>query len=163
MLPQQQEHGICLYYPEYFETYACESVDVVYDVQLRTKVSLPLHLIKIQLTTALSLSLYMSVALPTEYLLLDLEVSSGGEIYDIGVVRGEESVNYQSGSKAHLNALAEFGVGAKAVVGHNLISHDLEILKACGPENKVLQLPVIDTLLLSPYVFLVLTTVDKGL
>ena len=82
----------------------------------------------------------MSVALPTEYLLLDLEVSSGGEIHDIGVVRGEESVNYQSGSKAHLNALAEFGVGAKAVVGHNLISHDLEILKA-WTGNKVLQLP----------------------
>ena len=41
----------------------------------------------------------MSVALPTEYLLLDLEVSSGGEIYDIGVVRGEESVNYQVGQR----------------------------------------------------------------
>ena len=107
----------------------------------------------IKMAVSSHVSREMNLGLPPEYLLLDLEVSLGGEIHNIGIIRGEESVNYQSGSKVHLNALAEFGNGAKAVVGHNIASHDLEILRARDPENKLLQLPVIDTLLLSPLCF----------
>ena len=88
-----------------------------------------------------------------EYLLLDFEVSLKGQIQDIGAIRGKETFRLKSGSKKSLEALAEFSKGASVVIGHNLIKHDLEYLRAVQPNHPILDLPVVDTLQLSPLCF----------
>ena len=51
---------------------------------------------------------------------------------------------------AALDALVQ---GASFVLGHNFIRHDLPILKQQAPQLALHQLPVVDTLLLSPLAF----------
>ncbi|MBL0077263.1 MAG: RecQ family ATP-dependent DNA helicase [Rhodocyclaceae bacterium] len=45
------------------------------------------------------------------------------------------------------------GDGASFVLGHNVVRHDLNILRAAAPELALLKLPVVDTLVLSPLAF----------
>ena len=45
-----------------------------------------------------------------------------------------------------LAELTRFSAGAKALVGHNLIEHDLRYVRDADPRNALLDLPVIDTL-----------------
>jgi len=52
-----------------------------------------------------------------------------------------------------LDALDTLGEGASFVLGHNVIDHDLPILKQQAPTLALHQLPVIDTLRLSPLAF----------
>src|ERR1039458_908240 len=54
------------------------------------------------------------------------------------------------GASSELNNLAQ---GAKCLLGHNLVRHDLPILRERAPELPILQLPIIDTLVLSPICF----------
>ena len=49
--------------------------------------------------------------------------------------------------------LDEFADGATRLVGHNVIEHDLELLANHAPKLKLLGLPAIDTLYLSPLAF----------
>ncbi len=49
-----------------------------------------------------------------------------------------------------LAALDDFAEGAQFLVGHNIIEHDLELLSRHAPNLKLLNLPAIDTLYLSP-------------
>ncbi|MCT7342093.1 hypothetical protein N5K55_19865 [Pseudomonas aeruginosa] len=52
-----------------------------------------------------------------------------------------------------LSRLDTMGKGASFVLGHNVIEHDLAILRQQAPQLKLHQLPVIDTLRLSPLAF----------
>lgn len=49
-----------------------------------------------------------------------------------------------------LQQLAEFAGGARYVVGHNIITHDLSYIRRVAPSSTLLDKPVIDTLYLSP-------------
>ena len=88
-------------------------------------------------------------------LLLDLEVSHQGRILKLGAVRGEltleraGSVTLQTLAK-DLSSLAS---GAACLLGHNLMRHDLPVLRAQVSDLPLLRLPVIDTLVLSPICF----------
>ncbi len=88
-------------------------------------------------------------------LLLDLEVSLSGRILKLGAVLREETLLY-SGSFALAEALAKLAKladSATCVVGHNIVTHDLERLRHVAPDLRLLRLPVIDTLVLSPIAF----------
>lgn len=55
--------------------------------------------------------------------------------------------------KGALEKLDRFADGAEFLLGHNLIAFDIPHLKAAQPNLRLLKLPVIDTLLLSPLAF----------
>ena len=88
-------------------------------------------------------------------LALDLELSPTGLLLKVGaVLNGEILVSHRSdGAKDALAQLAEWTTRGAAVVGHNLVRHDLHRLRAMLPAHPVLQLPVVDTLVLSPIAF----------
>jgi ATP-dependent DNA helicase RecQ len=89
-------------------------------------------------------------------LALDLETTrSGGRIRRIGAVFREQAYEW-SGNGALREALArlqDFGRQAAYVLGHNLFNHDWPLLKGVAPGLGLLELPVIDTLFLSPLAF----------
>jgi ATP-dependent DNA helicase RecQ len=84
-------------------------------------------------------------------LLVDLEVTLRGRITHVGAVLGDQ---LRSGTAAtgleFLDALAGL---ADAVIGHNIVEHDLPRLQATSAGHPLLQLPAIDTLVLSPLAF----------
>ncbi len=87
---------------------------------------------------------------------LDLEVGKDNRIHALGAVRGDTGCSLtHSGDGlavglAKLDALAD---GAFFLLGHNLIAFDLHYLKAAKPDLRLLELPVVDTLRLSPLAF----------
>ncbi len=88
-------------------------------------------------------------------LILDTEVNEKGEIFAIGAVFGDRvfTCNGRFDAQAALGALDAFGQEALYVLGHNLLQHDLPILRALNPNLKFLAKPVVDTLFLSPLAF----------
>lgn len=52
-----------------------------------------------------------------------------------------------------LQALDELGQGASFILGHNILEHDLPVLRRQAPELELHQLPAVDTLRLSPLAF----------
>ena len=88
---------------------------------------------------------------------LDLEVGKeDGRIHAFGAVRadtGERLLHSGAGLTAALKKLDELGEGADFVLGHNLIEHDLPHLAAANPGLRLLKLPPLDTLRLSPLAF----------
>ena len=96
-----------------------------------------------------------------EYLLscvsLDLEVNKGNQrIRAFAAIRHGtgESLTFQKGNLAHaLHRLDEFSTGASFILGHNLIAFDLPHLAAANPNLRLLNLPAVDTLRLSPLAF----------
>ncbi|MCY3788910.1 MAG: hypothetical protein OXH63_08990, partial [Gemmatimonadetes bacterium] len=86
----------------------------------------------------------------------DLEVGKDNRIHALGAVRGDtgRSLTHSGASLAaglaKLDALAD---GASFLLGHNLIAFDLPHLKAAKPDLRLLNLPAVDTLLLSPLAF----------
>jgi hypothetical protein len=94
-------------------------------------------------------------ALLEHALLLDLEVSHEGKILRIGAALGHhvfDSVGNRSVSQP-LETLAQWAANARCVLGHNLVRHDLLVLRERQPRHPLLRLPVIDTLVLSPIAF----------
>ena len=89
------------------------------------------------------------------YLSLDLEVGKEDDrIHAFGAVRGDTGDGcHGGGSPADLAVLDAFADGASFLLGHNLIAFDLHHLKAAKPDLRLLGLPVIDTLRLSPLAF----------
>lgn len=86
---------------------------------------------------------------------LDLEVSHNGKILEVGAVLGEETfacagATMTAAAWRELGRLAE---AAACVLGHNLVRHDLPVLRETNPQHPLLKLPVIDTLVLSPLAF----------
>ncbi|WP_121419064.1 RecQ family ATP-dependent DNA helicase [Pseudomonas aeruginosa] len=95
-------------------------------------------------------------------LIFDLEVAPGkGEKPDrilmVGALRpdteDELEVTIAGNLSETLSRLDTMGKGASFVLGHNVIEHDLAILRQQAPQLKLHQLPVIDTLRLSPLAF----------
>ena len=90
---------------------------------------------------------------------IDLEVTKKtNEIRAFAGVRGDTGdcvTNSDTGrnSEPTLEDLDELAEGAEFVLGHNLIKFDLPRLREERPSLRLLQLPVIDTLWLSPLAF----------
>ncbi|MDE0263116.1 MAG: RecQ family ATP-dependent DNA helicase [Bryobacterales bacterium] len=90
--------------------------------------------------------------------LLSIDLEGSGRIGAIGAIRTDRSTAFtwrgsSGGLRAALAALDEFAEGALYLVGHNIIEHDLELLSRHAPDLKLLDLPAIDTLYLSPLAF----------
>ena len=88
---------------------------------------------------------------------LDLEVGKYDSIvHAFGAVRmdGGQSRTFSGGDlDAALRRLDDFVVDASFVLGHNLIDFDLPHLRAANPKLRLLDLPAVDTLRLSPLAF----------
>ena len=86
---------------------------------------------------------------------LDLEVGKeDGRIRAFGAVRGDTGRGHSGGGSASaLAKLDELADGASFVLGHNLIAFDLPHLRAAKPDLRLLFLPAVDTLRLSPLAF----------
>ena len=87
---------------------------------------------------------------------LDIEVGKDDRIHALGAVRADtgRSLTHSGGSPvAALAELDDFAEGASFVLGHNLIAFDLPRLRAVKPGLRLLKLPVVDTLRLSPLAF----------
>ena len=88
-------------------------------------------------------------------LLLDLETTPDGKVLKVGAVCGGKE-GYLKGrfSQSDVNrTLDELGRTAKYVLGHNILDHDLPILRKQFPSLHLHSLPAIDTLFLSPIAF----------
>jgi ATP-dependent DNA helicase RecQ len=88
-------------------------------------------------------------------LIIDFEATPNGNIFHVGAIfNGEtfEKKDLKTG-KAALIQLSNFSSGADYILGHNIINHDLPLLKEILPDTPILRLPVIDTLYLSPLAF----------
>ena len=90
--------------------------------------------------------------------LLSIDLEGSERIGAIGAIRTDCSTAFtwrgrSGGLRAALAALDEFAEGALYLVGHNIIEHDLELLARHAPDLKLLDLPAIDTLYLSPLAF----------
>ncbi len=88
-------------------------------------------------------------------LLLDLETAPDDSILKIGAISGQEKVYFKGRFKRSdveqtLNRLC---YDTRFVLGHNILDHDLPILKKQYPNLALHELPVIDTLFLSPIAF----------
>ncbi len=88
-------------------------------------------------------------------LMLDLEVARQDKILKIGAMLGGETFASAGAPSAasSLRELARLAASARCVLGHNLIQHDLAVLRKTTPNHPLLRLPVIDTLVLSPIAF----------
>ena len=91
-------------------------------------------------------------------LCLDLEVDPVDKrILKIGALRPDTGrflhFKGQYNLAAALGEVDALAAGAAFVLGHNVIRHDLNLLKALAPGLRLLQLPVVDTLALSPLAF----------
>ncbi len=89
-------------------------------------------------------------------LCLDLEVAKDGHIHALGAVRADtdRSLAHSGGGlAAALAKLDDLAEGASFLLGHNLIAFDLPHLTAAKPGLRLLKLPVVDTLRLSPLAF----------
>ena len=88
---------------------------------------------------------------------IDLEVGrADSRIQAIGAIRADTDRRYlHTGrvTKRTLAALDRLADGADFVLGHNVIEFDLPHLESAKPDLRLLQLPVIDTLRLSPLAF----------
>lgn len=88
-------------------------------------------------------------------LLLDLEVSHQGVLLKLGAVLGH-SILARPGRAPLNETLRELDTlveRAHCVLGHNLVRHDLPILRERAPQHAIHHLPVVDTLVLSPICF----------
>lgn len=93
-------------------------------------------------------------------LIIDLEVDpKTDKPFKIGAFRPDSGLSFEKtfrGEKGFHTALGEMAhltSGLKWLMGHNILGHDLKYLKAAVPEAAWLELPVIDTLRLSPLAF----------
>ncbi len=92
----------------------------------------------------------------SQTLSLDLEITKEGQrIRHIGAIYQGQIFEWQAQSDVN-KALAEldaFGSQARYILGHNIFGHDLPLLKGVAPWLRLLKIPVIDTLYLSPLAF----------
>ena len=89
---------------------------------------------------------------------LDLEVGrKDGRIRALGAIRGDTDERFshsrRRGIAEALSRLDDLADGASFVLGHNVIAFDLPLLRSVRPGLRLLKLPVIDTLRLSPLAF----------
>ncbi len=91
---------------------------------------------------------------------VDIEVNESGELYAIGACRfvaeGSEATFARRGHFDRgegLRALDAFCSPSARLLGHNLLRHDLSILRGLAPGLRLLEMEAIDTLYLSPLAF----------
>ena len=88
---------------------------------------------------------------------IDLEVGKDDQrIHSFAAIQANtgEAITHSLGNLSRdLQRLDEFVDEASFILGHNIIKHDMPHLKAANPNLRLLQLPVIDTLRLSPLAF----------
>ena len=86
---------------------------------------------------------------------IDFETVPRGDLYHMGAVLNGKTFERKDikHSKKALGELAEFARDADYILGHNIVKHDLPAARAIFPEAGFLNLPVIDTLYLSPLAF----------
>ena len=93
---------------------------------------------------------------------LDLEIhKDDGRIFALAAVDEQtgEALTWRGSRRGSrgwarkLREIDEVGSDCDVLVGHNLIAHDLPHLRAAAPGLRLLRLPVIDTLRLSPLAF----------
>lgn len=88
---------------------------------------------------------------------VDLETTRAGRLRQIGALWGEQAFRQECRRSAQpaLEALDAFvtRTGAACVAGHNLLRHDWQIIRETAPRLRLLSLPVVDTLFLSPLAF----------
>lgn len=82
---------------------------------------------------------------------LDLEVTLAGRLLKLGALLGPRSIT--APPHQALQALEPLARSARCVLGHNIVAHDLPRIALSSPTHPVLQLPAIDTLVLSPLCF----------
>ncbi len=92
---------------------------------------------------------------PPRILLLDLETRNTEGIFAIGAVFGDRHFEKKGRFRLEraLRELEDVARGATHILGHNLTGHDLSVLGRLAPRSRLLQLPAIDTLYLSPLAF----------
>ncbi len=103
----------------------------------------------------------MLQSLPSQLLpvtALDLETSRWGFIRHLGALTdtGHSFAHKGGGEKevrAALSRLDDVCRASRFILGHNLLNHDLPVLRSITPELALLNKPVIDTLFLSPLAF----------
>ncbi|MEN8255308.1 MAG: RecQ family ATP-dependent DNA helicase [Verrucomicrobiota bacterium] len=90
-----------------------------------------------------------------ESLLLDLETAPDGKILKVGAICGAEEGFLKGRFRQSdvVQVLDGMAANARFVLGHNILDHDLPVLRRQFPELKIHSLPVIDTLFLSPIAF----------
>ncbi|MCP3958701.1 MAG: RecQ family ATP-dependent DNA helicase [bacterium] len=89
-------------------------------------------------------------------LVLDLETGQDHQVLKIGaLLPGGGSIRRQGSFSldAALDELDRHARGADFVLGHNLLGHDLRVLRSVRPGMALLTKPVVDTLYLSPLAF----------
>lgn len=104
----------------------------------------------------------MATEAPVEGLIFDLEVVPGHDtkpdvITMVGALRPDTGAEFEAKVESNLQAILSkldtLGAGAQFVLGHNIINHDLPLLRKVSPNLRLHALPVIDTLRLSPLAF----------
>lgn len=93
---------------------------------------------------------------PHRLLSLDLEADAADppRAARLGAILAEQEHRGHADARhsaALLDALAD--LNPDALLGHNLLAHDLPLLRGWAPDHPLLALPVIDTLYLSPLAF----------
>jgi len=89
-------------------------------------------------------------------LLLDIEVNEKGVIYALGAILGERAFPIPGEKpidRTTLQALDAFAAGARFVLGHNILNHDIPKLQQIAPSLPLFTKPRIDTLFLSPLAY----------
>ncbi|WNO10579.1 RecQ family ATP-dependent DNA helicase [Teredinibacter sp. KSP-S5-2] len=86
---------------------------------------------------------------------LDLEITKDGKhLKHLGAVLGDVKVDERKDPKKAIRQLISLSKGAQFILGHNILEHDLPWLYAQEIDcSELKQLPVIDTLFLSPLAF----------
>ena len=90
--------------------------------------------------------------------LLSLDLEGSENIHAIGAIRTDRSTIFTwrgdiNGLPMALAALDEFSTGVSFLVGHNIIAHDLELLRKHVSHLELFHVAAIDTLYLSPLAF----------
>lgn len=104
----------------------------------------------------------MSVPTSVSALIFDLEVvpasdTSAEKIIKLGAMRPDSNEELELNTTQHLaqalQQMDSLAHGAEWVLGHNVLLHDLPLLRRTAPDLQLHELPVIDTLMLSPLAF----------
>ena len=94
-------------------------------------------------------------------LVFDLETDrDSGALLQIGALRSDNGARYESpglhddtARTAAIAALEALAADVQYLMGHNILAHDLPVLHQYAPASPLYDLPVIDTLRLSPLAF----------
>lgn len=89
-----------------------------------------------------------------DILFIDVEADRRGRLHSVGAVRGEQRFRWDAADgPPALHGLDRLAEGVRWIAGHNILAHDLPVLRDRAPALRLLGLPALDTLILSPLAF----------